>query len=127
MNALVKKQQSGEVTAVDSSVLLSMELLNSLLIRFKAIMDSRLKEQKPLLRRFLVEKNINFLQEYCTVSVQELVQLVVFYNLPLNFLNETINLDNINLVQFMFEMKKRQSAEPLTADFLLNLWKLLKN
>lgn len=127
MNALVKKQQAGEGTTVDSSALLSLELLNSLLIRFKMVMDERFREQKPLIRSFLVEKNLNFLQKHCATKVQELVQLVVFYNLSLNFLSESLNLDNINLVQFMFEMKQRQIAEPATAEFLLFLWKSLKN
>lgn len=127
MNALVKKQQAGEGISPDSSALLSMEMLNSLLIRFKVVMDERLKEQKSLLKRFLTEKNLNFLQDHCTASVQELMQLVVFFNLPMNFIDQSLNVDNVNIVQFMFEMKARQLAEPLPADFLFILWKLLKN
>lgn len=123
MNALVKKLE----TSPPDVALLSTEILNSLLMRFKMVMDRRFKERKVLLRSFLVEKNLNFLQELCSVAIQELLQLVVFYDLPLNFLQESLNLDNINLIQFMYEIKKRQTSEPQGEDFILNMWNLLRN
>lgn len=91
------------------------------------VMSKRLVEQKPLLRQFLIEKNLNFLQEHSTKSIQELMQLVIFFDLPLNFLNEPLDLSNVNLVQFMFEIKKRQFAESPSAEFISQLWNLLKN
>lgn len=124
MQALVKKLQMNEGTLGDSSALLSMELLNSLLMRFKMAMDEKLKQQKTLLRSFLIEKNLKFLCEQSANEIRELIQLVVFFNIPMNFLNETISLQNVNLLQFMFEMKKRQ-VQPLSADVLRNLYKLL--
>lgn len=127
MNALVKKQQISEGSTVESGALLSNEVLNSLLVRFKMIMQQRMKDRKYLLRNFLVEKNLNFLQDYCAPSIQELVQLAVFFDLPLNFLPDPLNLTNVSLVQFMFEIKKRQIANPPSTDFILNLWNLLSN
>lgn len=127
MNALVNKQQTSEGTLSDNAALLSMEILNSLLMRYKMVMSKRLVEQKPLLRQFLIEKNLNFLQEHSTKSIQELMQLVIFFDLPLNFLNEPLDLSNVNLVQFMFEIKKRQFAESPSAEFISQLWNLLKN
>jgi hypothetical protein len=116
MNALAKKLET-----------LYTEILNSLLMRFKMIMDKRFKERKLLLQSFLVEKNLNFLQECCAVTIQEILQLVVFFDLPLNFLSEQLNFDNVNLIQFMFEIKKRQLAEPKGEDFFMNMWNLLRN
>lgn len=123
MKTLARKLE----TSPPDAALLSTEILNSLLMRFKMVMDKRYKERKLLLRNFLVEKNLNFLQELCTSTIQELLQLVVFYDLPLNFFSEPLNLDNVNLIQFMFEIKKRQTAEPQGEDFILNLWNLLRN
>lgn len=126
MQALVKNQQEHEVSTAENAALLSMEILNSLLMRFRIVTDKRLNEHKSLLKSFLTERSLNFLQNFDTSSIQELMQLVVFYGLSLNFL-ETINIGNINLIQFMFELKKRQKLEPLNAEFILSLWKLLKN
>lgn len=126
MNALVKKQQSHAVTSSDSSALLSQELLSSLLMRFEMEMEKRFKEQKLLLRTFLAESNLNYLQELCDSSVKELVQLVVFYDLPLNLFNNAIDFGSFNLFKFMFEIKNRQ-AEPSDVDFQMNLWSLLED
>lgn len=123
MNAIVKKLE----TSPPEAVLLSTEIINSLLMRFKIVMDRRFKERKLLLRSFLLEKNLTFLQELCPAAIQELLQLVVHYDLPLNFLSEPLNLENVNLIQFMFEIKKRQFGDPQREDFILNLWNLLKN
>lgn len=123
MNAIVKKLE----TSPPEAALLSTEIINSLLMRFKIVMDRRFKERKLLLRSFLVETNLTFLQELCPAAIQELLQLVVHYDLPLNFLSEPLNLENVNLIQFMFEIKKRQIADPQREDFILNLWNLLKN
>lgn len=126
MSSLVKKQQKIEGGS-DNTALLSMEILNSLLTRFKMIMDGKLKKRKPMLRNFLAEKNLNFLQERCVASIQELVQLVVFFDLPLNFFNELLNLENINIIQFMYELKNRFTNVELSADFMITLWNILKN
>lgn len=126
MNSLVRKQQKSEGGS-DNTALLSMEILNSLLTRFKLIMDGKLQERKPMLRSFLAEKNLNFLQDRCVASIQELVQLVVFFDLPMNFINEPLNLDNTNIIQFMFEIKNRFNTADISADFMITLWNVLKN
>lgn len=126
MSSLVKKQQKIE-NGSDNTALLSMEILNSLLTRFKMIMDGKLKKRKPMLRNFLAEKNLSFLQERCVASIQELVQLIVFFDLPLNFFNEPLNLSNINIIQFMYEIKNRFTNVELSADFMITLWNILKN
>jgi hypothetical protein len=89
-------------------------------------MDKRLMEHKHMLQSFLLEKDLNFLQENCAASIQELMQLVIFFDLPLKFLSEPLSLDNVNLVQFMFELKKRQNFESLPTSFVLSLWNLLR-
>ena len=127
MNALVKKQQKNDNTTSDNTALLSVEILNSLLIRFKMIMDERLKGCKAMLKNFLVEKNLNFLHECCASSVQDLVQLVVFFDLPLNYINEPLNLESINLIQFTFEIKNRLNVVDASSDFMIALWNILKN
>jgi hypothetical protein len=121
--AIVKKLENSSPDAA----ILSTEILNSLLMRFRMAMDRQFNDRKLLLRNFLLEKNLNFLQELCPSVVHELLQLVVFFDLPLNFVKEPLNLDNVNLIQFMFGMKKRQGMEGQRDDFVLNLWKLLKN
>ena len=74
-----------------------------------------------------MEKNLNFMQELCPRAVHDLLQLVVFFELPLHFIKEPLNLDKVNLIQFMFGMKKRQNLGTQREDFVLNLWNLLKN
>ncbi|CRK87591.1 CLUMA_CG001388, isoform A [Clunio marinus] len=125
MNELIKKQQANN-GASDSSSLLSLEILNSLLMRFKMLIDKKFFERKSSIRQFLMKKDLNFLQDSCFQSVNELMQLVIFYDLPLNYINETLDLSNINLFQFMFEIKKRQHDSTST-EFFLNLWKILKD
>lgn len=124
MQVIMKNQQENEGSLVDSSALLSLEILNSLSMRFKMVMEKRLLENKSELGRFLIEKNLNFLQSFDLASIKELMQLVVFYGFSSNFL-ETLDVGNINLVQFIFELKKKQKS--LNSDFILSLWKLLKN
>lgn len=126
MQALVKSQQEHEKSFGDGAALLSIEILNSLLMRFRLVMEKRFKEQKKLLSSFLNEANLIFLQDSDANSIQELMQLVVFYELSSNFL-ESINTGEINLIQFMFELKQRQKLEPFNAEFVVNLWNLLKN
>lgn len=126
MNSLVKKQQKNEA-GTDNTALLSMEILNSLITRFKIVMEGKLKKRKPMLSSFLAEKNLNFLQDRCVASIQELVHLVVFFDLPLNFISEPLHLDNINIIQFMFEIKNRFDTADLSADFMITLWNILKN
>lgn len=123
ISAIMKKLEN----STPEAAILSTEILNSLLMRCKMTMDKQFKERKLLLRNFLVEKNLNFLHELCPSVIQELLQLVVYYELPLNFINEPLNLENVNLIQFMFEMKKRKNLESQREDFILNLWNLLKN
>lgn len=125
MNALVKKQQDSMTG--DNTALLSPEIVNSLLIRYKMLMEKSFKEQKHLLRSFLIDKNLNFIQECCTTSIQKLMQLVVYYDFPMNFLNVPLNLEKVNLLQFMFEIKKRQNVETLNTEFVMNLWNMLKS
>lgn len=124
MSALVKKQQASET---DSTTLLSIEILNSLLMKFKMLMDKNVVQRKPLLRNFLLEKSLNFLQEFCAPAIQELMQLVIFYDLPMNFHSEQLNLENVNFIQFLAEIKERQGLETTSAEFILNLWRLLRN
>lgn len=104
-----------------------MELLSSLLMRFEMELEKRFREKKLLLKIFLTQLNLNFLQEYCESAIRELTQLVVFYDLPLNLLNTSIDLGNLNLFKFMLEVKNRKTAEPSDVDFQLNLWNLLEN
>lgn len=125
MNALVKKQQDSMTG--DNTALLSPEIVNSLLMRYKMLMEKSFKEQKHLLRSFLIDKNLNFIQECCTTSIQKLMQLVVYYDFPMNFLNVPLNLEKVNLLQFMFEIKKRQNVETLNTEFVMNLWNMLKS
>ena len=125
MNALVKKQQVATVGPTsDSNALLSSELLSSVLMRFDIEMEKQLQEKKLLLRTFLTEPSLHFLQEHCDSSIKELLQLVVFYDLSLNMFNNTINIGNLNLLKFMFEIKNRQAAD---IEFQMNLWNLLEN
>lgn len=126
MNALVKKQQSYVGTSSDSWALLSLELLNSLLMRFEMEMEKRFKVHKLPLRNFLVQPNLMFLHDYCESLVQELIQLVVFYDLSLNFFSNDIDVSSLNLFKFMFELKNRQNAALPDVDFQMNLWNLLK-
>lgn len=127
MSELVKKKQATDNPQSDSSTLLSLEILDSLLKRFKMLMEEHLKLNKLLLRKFLMEENLSFLQDECVSTIQELFQLITFFDLPQNFMNEPLNLENVNFLQFMFEIKKKQATESLDVDFAFNLWKLLKN
>lgn len=122
MASIVKRQ---DVTPNDNVSLLSMEILNSLLLRCKKTMSTRMHERKFLMRKFLFESNLNFLQDFCLTSLQELIQLVVYFDLPLGLLAEPLSLENANLLQFMFEIKNRHSN--LNSEFILNLWKMLKD
>jgi hypothetical protein len=126
MKALVKKQQASDCIVAENTSVLSMEILKSLLMKFRLLMDERLQEQKLLLKSFLEENKLSFLQEQCAASIQELVKLVVFYDMRLNFLSEPLNLENVNLLQFMFEVKKRQASQSSSSDFVANLWNVLK-
>jgi hypothetical protein len=127
MNTLVKKQQFSESSPPENTSVLSMEVLKSLLMKFRMLMDEKLREHKLMLKSFLIESKTSFLQEHCPESIPELVRLAVFYDLPMNFLNEPLNLENVNLLQFMFEIKKRKVSQHLSSDFIVNLWNVLKS
>jgi len=126
MSVLVKKQLANASATTDSISILSIEILNSLLMRLKMLMSRRMKERKHVLRTFLAERNLNFVTDFCLSSLQELIQLVIYFGLSLNFLEEPLNLENVNLMQFMYELKKRQGVS-LDPEFAINLWKLVKD
>lgn len=111
-----------------STTLMSTEILKALLLNFSQTMNHQKNEQKFLLKTFMFEKNLNFLQEFCVKSLNQLSDLIVYFNIPLSLFNESSNLENISFVQFMSEMKKRFVLHQLPVDhkFILNLWHLLK-
>lgn len=119
------KLQTSQTMNNDITALISAEILSSLLQRFKMAIDEKLKSSKKLLRRVLVEKEVKFLQEYSLRDLRELVQLMIFYGVHLGFISEPLNLANVNIIQFMFEIKNRISAQD--PDFAIDLWKILKD
>lgn len=127
MKALVWNQPTQQVMQ-NSVWILSIELLTSMLLKYDTVLAERKEEMKFLLRNFLAETNLDFLQEFCLDVLHQLGMLIVYYNLPLNFVNKPLNLVNVNVVQFMYEMKNREIKleHNYDVDFLLNLWHLLK-
>lgn len=128
MKALVWNQPQSQTGMQNSVWILSIELLTSMLHKYDTVMGGKKEEMKFLLRNFLAEKNLDFLQEFCVDALQQLGMLIIFYNLPLNFINKPLNLENVNVVQFLYEMKNRDNLthHQYDHDFLLNLWHLLK-
>lgn len=108
--------------------LVSIEIVNALLLKFTKVMDQRLSESKFQIKSFLFEKNLNFLQDFCLNSLNKLSDLLVFYNFPLNWFDETVNFENVSFMQFLFEMKQKFAAQkqPVDHQLLMSLWNLLK-
>lgn len=123
----MKQRTSHEKSNDQASMIISTEILNSLLIKTKMIMNKKIIEQKNLLRKLLVEKNLNFLQESsCIASIEELMLVAVYYDLPLNIFDNSINLEKMNLLQFFTEFKKRKvHQKEMESEFVLNLWKMI--
>lgn len=128
MKALLWNQPQSQSGMQNSVWILSIELLTSMLHKYDTVMRGKKEEMKFLLRNFLAEKNLDFLQEFCVDALQQLGMLIIFYNFPLNFINKPLNLENVNVVQFLYEMKNRDNLthHQYDQDFLLNLWHLLK-
>lgn len=127
MQALVWNRPT-QVAMRNSVWILSVELLTSMLLKYGTVMDEKKEEMKLLLRQFVSEKSLDFLQEFCVDSLQQLGILIIYCNFPLNFIDKPLNLQNVNFIQFIYEMKNRDSLKPYQYDqeFLLNLWHLLK-
>lgn len=105
------------------SSLISNEIMSSLLTRVSLMMNKKVKKQRNLLKQLVVQKNLDFLREMCLPSIEELLLLTNYYDLPLNLISNSINIDKMNLLQFMIEFKQRSPQK--NVEFILNLWKIL--
>lgn len=130
ISSLVKHLQStvDEKAFNKGETLMSNEILSSLLLNFDQKMGQHKNEMKFLLKNFVFEKDLIFLQDYCVKSLNKLSDLILYFNVPLNLFSRSSNLDEISFMQFMFEMKRRflQRNQRVDRNFIINLWNLLK-
>lgn len=130
ISSLVKHLQStvDEKASNKGETLMSNEILSSLLLNFDQKMGQHKNEMKFLLKNFVFEKDLIFLQDYCVKSLNKLSDLILYFNVPLNLFSRSSNLDEISFMQFMFEMKRRflQRNQRVDRNFIINLWNLLK-
>lgn len=122
MNGIVKKKLVYDKNS-DTTQLLSLELLGSLLNRFKLVMDEKYKKQNNHLRKFLLEKNLNYFQDLQVDEIQNVTQLSCYFNLPLNIFKETPIVSPANILQLMLDTKKHKLGDN---EFVMNMWNLLK-
>lgn len=125
-NSLIKRRHyqdhSHNNHLVDySSILLSPELLKSLLIRLKMKLNEEVLLHKDLLKRILSEQNLDFVKSLDFSNIQELMQLASYIDLPLQLCNGTQEIKQLNLLQFLIEFKKHRAYHQ-EIDFLFNLW-----
>lgn len=119
-----KSLQIGTPIEQSSSSLLSNEILRSLLVKAKIIMNEKLSQKKHLIKQLLYAKDSNFLQDFCMSSIVELMQLATYYDLSFNLLDDSLNIEQMSLLQLIVEFKKRDTQHKET-EFIANLWKIL--
>lgn len=107
--------------------LLSLEILNPLLLKYQLAMEKKRNEMKFLLRNFLMQKDLNFLQDFCLNSLGKLTDLIIYYNLPLNLFKEGVEFEKFNYLDFMSAMRNGEKSLPLDTEYALNVWKLMKD
>jgi hypothetical protein len=127
LNCLMRKRHFEENLNGDpNSLLLSPELLNSLLVKIRMQLNDAISTHKELLKKLIHEQNLNFIEKLDMASAEQLLQLATYTDLPLNMSNDSQDISQMNLLQFVFEFKKHQLHHHET-DFISNLWKIMKN
>ncbi|KAG5683225.1 hypothetical protein PVAND_012519 [Polypedilum vanderplanki] len=123
LNILMHNRMHKECDSKSS--LVSTEILNSLLMKIKSIINNRIEQQKYLLKKFLTQKSLDFLhQEACLPTIEQVLLFTNFFDLPFALFS-SLNSENINLLQFIVEYKKRHSTTD--TEFLSNLWKIVSS
>lgn len=120
LNVLMKKRHFQDILPTDfGSLLLAPELLNSLLIKIKMMLERELLKHKAMLKRLSNEANLNFLQSFDLTSIHRLMQLANYTDLPLQLGTPS----PMNLIQFLIGF--RSQCYHYETDFISNIWKII--
>lgn len=115
----MKKRHFQEVLPTDvGSLLLAPELLNSLMKKIEMMLDKKNSQNKDMLKKILSEKDLSFLQGLDIKSIEHLMLMADYGDIPLQLCER--ELKPMNLLQFLFEFKKNQLG---TTNFISNFWK----
>lgn len=116
----MKKRHFQEILPADfGSLLLAPELLNSLLIKLKMILNNRITLNKDMLKR--LSSDFSFLNNLDMTSIEQLMLLANYTDLPIHM----APLTSMNMLEFLIAFKSRAQPYHHETDFNTNLCKIL--